>query len=109
MREMGRPGIVEKVPIKPGLAKKTVLVADKVVAGVLSNTVGRAARFAGKRILGEFPEEAVDGSYHDRLDKEAALFQEEVAPKLSTHDADDEELFRQLYEENALKETAVHA
>jgi hypothetical protein len=45
--------------------KKAVLVADRVVAGTLSNTVGRVARFAGRRILGRVPDTALSASYHD--------------------------------------------
>jgi hypothetical protein len=50
---------------KPKLTKvqKTKVVADKVVGGVLGNTVGRVGRFLGRRLLGRLPEEAVTGSF----------------------------------------------
>jgi hypothetical protein len=69
MREMGRPGIDDVVSEgerpKITATKKAVLVADRVVAGTLSNTVGRVARFAGRRILGRVPDTALSASYHD--------------------------------------------
>ncbi len=72
MREMGRPGMdgkaasIESVPkiVEP---QKIVATTDRVVSGVLSNTVGRVARFAGRRILGEIPETAKNGSYHETV------------------------------------------
>jgi len=64
MQEMGRPGMeVVEVP-KVSKTKKVVAATDRVVSGVLSNTVGRVARFAGRRVLGEIPETAKKGSYH---------------------------------------------
>ena len=62
------PGLNEDgTPIKPKLttAKKTKLVADKVVGGLLSRTVGRVAGFANRRLLGKLPEEALTGSFHE--------------------------------------------
>lgn len=53
------------VPPKIPITKKVVLATDKVASKVLSNTVGRVARFAGRRLLGEVPETAKTGSYHD--------------------------------------------
>lgn len=113
MREMGRPGMeLDSESIKkPGVVKKTAAAADRVVSGVLSNTVGRATRFAGKRLLGEFPDEAVHGSFestpsslqhHDTLEQGRELLEEEVAPHLKAApiaDQEDEALFRQIYQE----------
>jgi hypothetical protein len=111
MREMGRPGIEEKVE-KPSKRKRVAMAADRVVTGVTSNTVGRVARFAGKRILGEFPEEATGGSFHELNEAapEAAHFpeqdaeelMEEVAQQLNKGavvDIEDEALFQQIYED----------
>lgn len=109
IREMGRPGMEQEAkPVKVGVAKKTAVVADRVVSGVLSNTVGRAARVAGKRILGEFPEEALTGSFEAEaaqdnlslLEDGMDLVQSEVAPQLKSPIADheDEELFRKIYQ-----------
>jgi hypothetical protein len=112
IREMGRPGMeLEAKPVKVGVAKKTAVVADRVVSGVLSNTVGRAARVAGKRLLGEFPEEALTGSFEAEaaasqkeklslLEDGMELVQSEVAPQLKSPiaDSEDEELFRKIYQ-----------
>ena len=112
MRELGRPGIVEAKKIKPSKRQRVAMVADRVVTGTLSNTVGRVARFAGKRILGEFPEEAINGSYHDenepskpqRVDLEGVeeaqdLLEKEVAPQLTSElDGEDEALFREIFD-----------
>jgi hypothetical protein len=138
MREMGRPGMnamgevvvtanessatpavpidetLRAAPIKPAKLskrKKVVLVADRIVGGILSNTVGRVARFAGKRILGEFPEEAKNGSFHDGgappagiADLESVgLIEQAISEQLSKEvngkvvDKEDEALFDQLY------------
>lgn len=127
MREMGRPGMDAK-PVKVSKVKKTVAVADRVATGVLSNTVGRVARFMGRRVLGEFPDEALTGSFDvekasndddadveviaaesvhfDMLEEDRELFEEEVLPKISAEDKEnlvvdeeDEALFRQIYKE----------
>jgi len=139
MREMGRPGmsasgellapatptvtetkdvVVEKqttvasVPakkVKIGKRKRVMMAVDRVVSFVASNTIGRVARFAGKRVLGEFPEEAVTGSFQPTpseqsiestlkdLEESQDLVDKEVVPKLVV-DKDDEELIRQIYE-----------
>jgi len=111
MREMGRPGINVAKPKKVGKIKKTVAVADRVVSGVLSNTVGRVTRFAGKRVLGEFPDEAVNGSFdatqsssQPDFEEDVLIFEEEVVPQLAQEttveeDEEDEALFRQIYEQ----------
>merc|ERR1711935_1305360 len=56
--------------IRASKAKKAARVADKVVGGVLRNTIGRVGRFAGRRILGRVPQEAIDGSYQEEKPKE---------------------------------------
>jgi hypothetical protein len=63
-----QPGLnPDGTPVKPKLstAKKTKLVADKVVGGVLSRTVGKVAGFANRRLLGKLPEEALTGSFQE--------------------------------------------
>jgi hypothetical protein len=47
-------------PKKRSVKQKVLLVVDTVVSTVLSNTVGRVARFIGKRLLGEIPDTAYD-------------------------------------------------
>jgi len=59
--------------IRASKAKKAARVADKVVGGVLRNTIGRVGRFAGRRILGRVPQEAIDGSYQEEKPKEKVV------------------------------------
>ena len=40
------------------------MVVDRAVGFVVGNTIGRAARFIGGKLLGEVPDEAKSGSYH---------------------------------------------
>ena len=124
MREMGRPGMEGIVagqgdhqPVPLTVGKKAAVVVDKVATGVLSNTVGRVARVVGKRMLGEFPEEALTGSFaptqahavtatarlekDDELEQNQALLEEEVALQLKVVDEEDEALFQQLYQDDA--------
>jgi protochlorophyllide reductase len=57
------PSVTTPLPsAKKSRIKRTVFVVDKVVTGVLKNTVGRVARFAGRRVLGNIPEEAYTSS-----------------------------------------------
>ena len=119
MREMGRPGI-DNVQVKPiSKTKKVVMVADRGASFVLANTVGRVARLVGKRILGEFPDEAKQGSFHeenksiesikehlDALDEAQKLLDSEIVGSLNEElpfDEEDEELFKQIY----IKDTSV--
>lgn len=117
MREMGRPGMdKDAAASKLTLGKKTALVADKVVSGVAKNTVGRVARLASKKILGEFPEEALTGSFatkqaaadaaaaaQDRLDLEQAVAEQLALDKGVVMDSEDEALFQQIYDDEASK------
>jgi hypothetical protein len=133
MREMGRPGMGVDLPVKAKVTKvkKTVLVADKVVGGVLKNTVGRVARFVGKRLLGEFPEEAVTGSFQpvasgatksvvptltaplNELEKDQVLLDARVAKKVTLFEAspervvdvEDEALFQKIFDEETAPTT----
>jgi len=69
-----RPGFnADGTPMKIKKTKKVAVVADKVVGGVLKNTVGRVGRFASRRILGKLPEEAIQGSYEEEKLKEAKV------------------------------------
>jgi hypothetical protein len=61
-----RPGFNEDgTPIKLTKRKKAALVADKVASKVLSNTVGRVGRVAGRLLLGKVPETAIQGSFQE--------------------------------------------
>jgi hypothetical protein len=55
--------VVAVKPIKITKRKRIAIAADKVVSFALGNTVGRVAKIAGKRLLGEIPQEAIQGSY----------------------------------------------
>ena len=108
MREMGRPGIEEA--IKMSRRKKIVATADRVVAGTMSNTVGRVARFFGRRVLGEIPETAKTGSFDEKsttstttdireMEDDTKDLLDEVAQQLDvTVDHEDEALFEQIYQ-----------
>jgi protochlorophyllide reductase len=114
MREMGRPGIGEDKRVKLSRVKKTAMVADKVTSTVLRNTVGRVARFAGRRILGRIPDEAISTNIDlekmeqaqdlEKMEQAQDLLDSEVAPQLKSagvvDDAEDEALFEQLYKED---------
>jgi hypothetical protein len=134
MREMGQPGIdgkvaLSEIPPKVSTTKKAVAVTDRVVSGVLSNTVGRVARFLGRRILGEVPETAKTGSFHETLPKiepaatvespvvdlEATeLIEQAIAEQIhkdsvqAQMDTEDEALFRELAEKKS-DENAIRA
>jgi hypothetical protein len=118
MREMGRPGIVEGEPIKITKAKKVVLVADKVVGSTLKHTIGRVARFVGRRLLGDFPEEAVSGTFVEsgpikkavladptQIEIDAQELLQEVSAQLEISapvvDSEDEALFQQIFEKDS--------
>mmetsp|Transcript_26217 Transcript_26217/g.61690 ORF Transcript_26217/g.61690 Transcript_26217/m.61690 type:complete len:567 (-) Transcript_26217:220-1920(-) len=120
MREMGRPGIEEGKPLKVSKVKKAVIVTDRVASFTLRNTVGRVARFLGRRLLGRVPEQALTGSYHEKseqeqeepvleeraltdLKKNQELLEEEILSQLSDEpvvDTEDEALFEEIYEKD---------
>lgn len=71
-----RPGFnADGTPIRRSKAKRAARVADKVVGGVLKQTVGRVGRFASRRILGRVPQEAIEGSYQQEKQKESKVHQ----------------------------------
>lgn len=91
--------ITPPLSTKKKVVTKTVLIADKVVTGVVRNTVGRVARFAGRRLLGKIPEEAItssDPNYNKNkettsfsIDPPAGgqeLIEEEIAEKIFNND-----------------------
>jgi len=120
MREMGRPGmsdddlevmdkaielakdeeeaaakatvVTTKTTPKAKFSKRqrVVLVADKVVAFALGNTVGRVARLVGGKLLGKVPDAAKNGSYHEELplDDSMAKTVEEVPATISSVDSE---------------------
>ncbi len=70
-RMVERPGLTEDgKPIKLTKRKRVKRVAQKVVGGVFSRTVGRVGRFASRRLLGKVPETALEGSYQEEKPEE---------------------------------------
>mmetsp|Transcript_33906 Transcript_33906/g.79868 ORF Transcript_33906/g.79868 Transcript_33906/m.79868 type:complete len:577 (+) Transcript_33906:334-2064(+) len=61
------PVVAEATPKKFSKRQRVVMAADKTVAFVLKNTVGRAARLVGRRLLGKIPEAAKTGSYFEEV------------------------------------------
>lgn len=132
MRELGRPGLNEDgtpiapvQPVKVSKAKKVAMVTDRVASGLLSNTVGRVARFAGRRLLGRVPDTALQGSYHpagedavgakqdttlETLDSNQELLEQEVSITSEDDaimDTEDEALFAEIYDERSTTITAA--
>jgi len=67
-----RPGFdTNGYAVKVKRTKKVAIVADKVVAGVLKNTLGRVGRFASRRLLGKIPEVAIQGSFQEEKPQES--------------------------------------
>ena len=61
-----RPGFdADGNVIKLSKRKKVKRVAQKVVGGVLSRTVGRVGGFLSRRLLGRVPETAIEGSFQE--------------------------------------------
>jgi len=106
------------IKVRKSKAKRAAKVADKVVGGVLRNTVGRVARFTSRRILGKIPEEAIKGSYQEEKPQakettQVAVTHDEVSltPTTTAENVKDQALIEQEiantifneYEETHLK------
>merc|ERR1712195_121689 len=113
--------------------KRVIMVVDRAVGFVVGNTIGRAARFIGGKLLGEVPDEAKSGSYHhvgpttsttttdaslattsasSTADSEGIeLIQEAIAVQLKEDnvavDTEDEALFQNLYNEETTADTTT--
>jgi short chain dehydrogenase len=64
--KLGRPGISEPIPElvkKVSKRKRASALAQRVLGTVVSQTLGRVARLLGKRMLGEVPDTALEGSF----------------------------------------------
>ncbi|CAB9512568.1 Protochlorophyllide reductase A, chloroplastic [Seminavis robusta] len=64
--KQGRPGIsepVEELAQRITKRQRVSAFAQRVVGTILGQTVGRVARFAGKRMLGHVPDTALKGSF----------------------------------------------
>ena len=105
-----RPGLnADGTPIKLSKRKRAKLVAQKVVGGVTSNTVGRVLKFAGKRLLGRVPDEAIEGSYQEEKPLEESPTN--VVPALSISEKDQEllekEISTQIFNEDMKTDTEL--
>jgi len=109
--------------------KRVIMVVDRAVGFVVGNTIGRAARLIGGKLLGEVPDEAKSGSYHHvgptsttdasstttastTADSEGIeLIQEAIAVQLKEDnvavDTEDEALFQNLYNEETTADTTT--
>ena len=115
---------------KKSLRRKIVLGVDRVVSFGLRNTVGRVAKLLGKRMLGEIPETAKQGSFHEtqvqleekakknvdtvleQLEQDQALLNEQIEessskPSVVLNDAEDEKLFQQIYVQSLENQNAT--
>jgi len=78
MREFGRPGISEpEVVERVSKRQRIVAVIDKVISFVFKNTVQRAGKIVSSKVLGEFPEEALTGSFGEDAETDVTAEQEE--------------------------------
>lgn len=123
IREMGRPGIEQGQKLKVTKIKKAVMVTDRVASFTLKNTVGRIARFLGRRLLGRVPQEALTGSFHEKeemtttvntnhdentlsnLKNNQELLEQELLSSQTTTpvvDTEDEALFEEIYDKNIM-------
>jgi hypothetical protein len=122
MREMGRPGLAEG-KINMSRRKKIAAATDKVVSTSLKHTVGRLARFASRRVLGEIPEAAKSGSFDTVVvpteslpskqigmtESDAVDLMKEVSQQLDSTsssgpimDQEDEALFQEIYNDKVV-------
>ncbi len=70
-RMVERPGLTaDGKPMKLTKRKRVKRVAQKVVGGIFSRTVGRVGRFASRRLLGRVPETALEGSFQEEKSEE---------------------------------------
>lgn len=88
MREMGRPGISEpEVVERVTKRQKIAAVSDKIVSFVLANTVKRTAKVVTSKVLGEFPEEAVNNYIEKVSEEDVFALEREIFQSLSEEQA----------------------
>jgi hypothetical protein len=137
MREMGRPGmdgefVEEEIfavedpvaaaeePVKKSVAKKVVepkklskrqrvaIVADKTAGFVLGNTVGRAARFVGQRVLGQVPETAKTSKFYiDYVPDQAAVSEPKSVDTITVADVEGQELLEEAIADQLRKDASL--
>lgn len=120
--KVDKVGSVPKNIVKKKVSKRkqVILAADRAMEFVLGNTVGRVARFAGRRILGKIPETAktvsfyVDAPVESRLDSSVSGAEELALPQVfSTEEAiviadlEDKELLEQAIAEQLRKDANI--
>mmetsp|Transcript_5939 Transcript_5939/g.6784 ORF Transcript_5939/g.6784 Transcript_5939/m.6784 type:complete len:145 (+) Transcript_5939:523-957(+) len=104
-----RPGFnADGTPVRVSKAKRAAKVADKVVSGVLRNSVGRVGGFVRRRILGKLPENAIAGTFQEEKPKE----EEETATVDMSKDilsitSESKEIFDKETEDIAMIEDAI--
>merc|ERR1712238_440169 len=112
--------VVEKKKKKFTKRQHVVMGVERVISFTLRNTIGRVARFAGRRLLGKIPDAAKSGSYHPvsgaqemmttpvsvpiQSDSAIGMIENEIAVQLKEEqtfmnavDTEDEDLFKTLY------------
>lgn len=86
--------------------QRVAMVADKTVGFVLGNTVGRVARFAGKRILGQVPEAAKTSSFYV---EGSVVTVDDSADRISVPPVDGQDLVEEAISQQLRKESSsVH-
>jgi hypothetical protein len=85
--------------------QRLMIVADKTVGLVLGNTVGRVARFAGKRILGKVPETAKTSSF---FVEDTVVTVSDSPTDISVPEVDGQDLLEEAIASQLKKETSVH-
>ncbi len=100
---------VPAAPSKPKVKKfskrqRVVMIADKTVGFVLSNTIGRVSRIIGGKLLGKIPETAKSGSFHEEIKLDAN--EEKVPATISNVDLEGMDLLEEAISVQ-LKEDAV--
>jgi len=104
-----RPGFnADGTPVRVSKAKRAAKVADKVVSGVLRNSVGRVGGFVRRRILGKLPENAIAGTFQEEKPKE----EEETATVDMSEDilsitSESKEMFDKETEDIAMIQDAI--
>ena len=94
-RMVERPGLTtDGKPIKLSKRKRVKRVAQKVVGGIFSRTVGRVGRFTSRRLLGRVPETALEGSFQEEKPEEAnkLLKTNNITPELPSESSAVEDL-----------------
>mmetsp|Transcript_23933 Transcript_23933/g.26691 ORF Transcript_23933/g.26691 Transcript_23933/m.26691 type:complete len:608 (+) Transcript_23933:338-2161(+) len=115
------PALIQQTTKKFSKRQRVVMGVERVISFTLRNTIGRVARFAGRRLLGKIPEAAQSGSYHPtpttsmpttstttttpvQSDSAIGMIENEIAVQLKEEqtfaqsvDTEDEELFKTLY------------